>query len=487
MFVLKKPIDLNALICSYNNLPEGTFNEWKTLCQFSIGDKEIVHIEQLLNELKVYDRHLNYFYVGYTIPQIGKEFDLLRFGEEYILNVEVKAINKNDDVREQLVKNKYYLSALNKELHLFTYIAEDSKLYKLDGDDSLISVEMEVLEGLIEKQKIEHLVNIDNLFNPSDYLVSPFNSVDKFCNGNYFLNQQQEKYKTSLLKSPSMFHVIEGNAGTGKTLMLYDLAKHFKKEKNVVVIHSGDLNSGHIKLVREYGWRILPAKNYLEIDSIKPDAIFIDETQRMFPNQLKYIIEYIQSENLVGIFAIDPLQILSVRERQFKNREILLQLPSVELYKLTTKVRTNMELADFTTGLFDLYKMRACKNTDNIAVHYFSEIQKARSYSVGLASEGWEIIDYTSQMYKGHIIENMRLNRGFNAHEVLGQEFDKVVVVIGPSYYYNHLNKLTIDGATHYDPERMFYQSVTRARKKLMLLIVNNPTFMSKLMRALQY
>ena len=35
--------------------------------------------------------HFDGFFVSYSIAQIGKEFDLLRFGKDYILNIEIKS------------------------------------------------------------------------------------------------------------------------------------------------------------------------------------------------------------------------------------------------------------------------------------------------------------------------------------------------------------------------------------------------------------
>lgn len=35
--------------------------------------------------------HFDGFFVSYTIAQIGKELDLLRFGEEFLLNIEIKS------------------------------------------------------------------------------------------------------------------------------------------------------------------------------------------------------------------------------------------------------------------------------------------------------------------------------------------------------------------------------------------------------------
>lgn len=79
----------------------------------------------------------------------------------------------------------------------------------------------------------------------------------------------------------------------------------------------------------------------------------------------------------------------------------------------------------------------------------------------------------------------MKLYRGLNAHGVLGQELDKVLVLVGSTFCYNASNIIGVRSANYYDPERMFYQSVTRARKQIMLLVVNNPDFMTRLINAL--
>lgn len=59
-------------------------------------------------------------------------------------------------------------------------------------------------------------------------------------------------------------------------------------------------------------------------------------------------------------------------------------------------------------------------------------------------------------------------------HGVVGQEFDNVLVLLGDIFYYGTDNRLTVRYSNHYDPERMFYQAITRSRKKIMLVVVNN-------------
>lgn len=488
MTVLRKPFDLNSLVSSYKYLPEDVFKEILNFFDFDMRKDEIDQISAFINNLDVEDRHLGYFYVGYKIPQIDKEFDLLRFGEDYILNVEIKSILKEEDAREQLLKNKYYLSSLGKKLKLFTYIAEDNSFYQLKDDETFHPIDFAVFEKLLVSQKLEHHSNLDDLFDPSDYLVSPFNHSERFINGSYFLTKQQQDYRNQILENPSQFTILEGLPGTGKTLLLYDLAKSFNETHDIVIIHTGNLNTGHLILNQQYKWNIISVKDVKETKQLKQlnsQIIFVDETQRMYPWQLELIIEYIHENDLLGFFSIDPRQILSIHERDYNNLDTLKSLKNHKLYPLSKKIRTNKELGAFIKGLFNLKYMKYCKNTENISIHYFGDINQARGFAEGLEREGWQIIDYTGQNFNGAVIQRMQLNRGLNAHGVLGQEFDKVLVLVGSTFYYNDQNSIAVRTANYYDPERMLYQSVTRARKQIMLLIVNNPEFMTKLIHAL--
>jgi hypothetical protein len=57
------------------------------------------------------------------------------------------------------------------------------------------------------KQEIISLDNIDKLFNPSNYLVSPFNSTDRFIKNEYFLTNQQENIKASILTTLGVLEI----------------------------------------------------------------------------------------------------------------------------------------------------------------------------------------------------------------------------------------------------------------------------------------
>ena len=99
-----------------------------------------------------------------------------------------------------------------------------------------------------------------------------------------------------------------------------------------------------------------------------------------------------------------------------------------------------------------------------------------------MENESWQIIDYTGQQYNGATIEKMKLYIGKNAHEVIGQEFDKVLAVLGPAFYYNEERILSARNQNHYDIEKMFYQAITRSREKIMLVIVDNKELFTQIM-----
>ncbi|MEI4802944.1 hypothetical protein WAZ07_16825 [Bacillus sp. FJAT-51639] len=69
----------------------------------------------------------------------------------------------------------------------------------------------------------------------------------------------------------------------------------------------------------------------------------------------------------------------------------------------------------------------------------------------------------------------------FIAHEVVGQEFDNVVAVLDQYFFYNQNGQLTTRGiAYYYDVTKMLFQMVTRARKKLHIIIINNEDVLNK-------
>jgi len=484
-----KPINLLSLVQAKKDLHSDKYKNYLNFYGINPKDKEVDDIERLMesvfkikNEMKLLDN----YYVGYTIPQIGKEFDLLRFGDNYVINIELKSYSTEDKILNQLVKNKYYLSFLNRKVHYFTFVSSEKKLYYLNNSDDIEEVDCSFLVNYLLNQQIEFIESVHKLFNPSDYLVSPFNSTDKFMNNEYFLTNQQKEIKKKILKdisdtSKSIFIALTGAAGTGKTLLTYDIAKDFiQNGKKVLVIHCGQLNSGQEKLNNKYGWEIIPIKDYSTYNLSNYNLLVIDESQRIYEKQFKDIVTKVQKNSGSCIFSYDKVQTLATWEENRNISEKIESLSSKKKYKLSEKIRTNKEIANFIKKLFNKKRNDIkVESKDNIEINYFHNEKETKAYLEYIKNLGWQVLSYTPSLYKNYYYEKFQIV-SLTSHEAIGQEFDNVAIVINDKFKYNDEGKLHYFGATYYHPVKMLWQNLTRTRKKLNIIVVNNEEILKR-------
>ncbi|MEE0028482.1 MAG: hypothetical protein U0J70_12900, partial [Atopobiaceae bacterium] len=126
-------------------------------------------------------RDFDGFAYSFRIPQVSSEFDLLKIAADAVVNVELKAVSVGEErIRRQLTRNRYYLGPLGKRTFTFTYVLEPRALYELADDGTFAS-------------------GLGTAAAPPAFLVS-------------------------------------GSAGTGKTLLLYDLARSLRTDRPVCVV-----------------------------------------------------------------------------------------------------------------------------------------------------------------------------------------------------------------------------------------------------------
>ena len=110
-------------------------------------------------------KHFDGFFVSYSIAQIGKELDLLRFGVDYILNIEIKSeikeANKQAKILKQMRENYYYLKFLGKPILIFTY-EENVGFYQYDSEnDSLKIADKKSVAEKMRMQQVDYSVDPD--------------------------------------------------------------------------------------------------------------------------------------------------------------------------------------------------------------------------------------------------------------------------------------------------------------------------------------
>ena len=495
-----KTINLKNLVDSYKSLSVETLSSYLGFYGIELAEKgkncglsanELDCMTSFIELFKTTHDSislLDNFFVGYMIPQIGKEFDLLRFNKANVVNIELKSKASEDKILKQLKRNRYYLQFLDKEVSLFTYIQETRKLYMLD-EDHLTSVSRDELYKELIKD-CDEFDDINKLFNPSNYLISPFNSTKKFMEEEYFLTEHQEEIRTNVMKvvetSTTEFMALTGAAGTGKTLLTYDIAKELRnKGKRVLIVHCAQLNSGQKILQNNYEWDICMAKTIKDTDLTQYDIIIVDEAQRIYQAQFNDIKVNAEKKKMKCIFSFDEKQYLHNSEKSRNMAEQISKILTQPIYKLTDKIRTNKEIASFIKPLFNCNEKLSNLKYANIDLCYCSQKQEVILLSKHLQQKGWKIPRYTPGTHSTFCYEEYGTVEEESAHAVIGQEFDKVVAIIDNSFRYDGDGKL-IANNEYYSQRQMLYQILTRTRQKLYVIILNNEPMLKRCLEILR-
>lgn len=425
------------------------------------------------------------FIIDYHIPQISKEFDLLKITETYCLNIELKSHYVDEEcIKEQLEKNQYYLNHLKREIIQFTINTDSKKVYKIDKKKSLKGSSLdEVIDALKLIYSEKYISDINSLFRVSEFLVSPLNTPDRFLNDEYYLTDQQKEEKKNLLdqlqKSEGNFFSLTGNPGTGKTLFLYDIAKEIAIYMNVLIIHCGELPEGckilneklnNVKIITPKMVRI----NQEILDDF--DIIFVDEAHRIYKEQFEDICQHIRENNKKCLFSHDSEQCLSKKE---KNANIVNEIYKLNLnhkVKLSKKIRTNKEIAVFIQVLTNL-KTSIPQGTKfkNVSLYYADSEIEAQKMIKYLKKKEYVFINFSKSMYSSSPYNDYLDFEDYDSHHVIGQEFNNVLIVMGKTFNY-HKGKITanIHPNPNYLYTQLLYQALTRVREKLTIIIVKN-------------
>ena len=312
--------------------------------------------------------------------------------------------------------------------------------------------------------------------------------------GSYFLNDNQLATKKEILKIVSSntvpFVAIEGRPGTGKTLLTYDIAKELIDQNwNVCLFHCGNLGQGHYDLRQSYSWNVHAIKNieFALSSTTKYDLIIVDETQRIYSEQLERIIQYVSDNNVKCIFSYDPDQVFTSIEA-IRDTAGKIEKLNHKKYLLTERIRTNKEIAAFIINLFDRNKIHPTMKYKNIHLQYFNNSDSLRFFLEKLKCNDYEVIDYTTSSYNQLSYDKYQVGNK-NAHAVIGQEFDKVAVVVNQNFFYDQDGKLVSKnepGAPNYRLDKMLYQKLTRARQEITIIIYRNESLLDACLKILE-
>lgn len=349
-------------------------------------------------EMRLPDVYALRFFYSFQIPRLGKEFDLLQIKDDQIVNVELKSgIVSDEAVRKQLLQNRYYLSVQGKTIQSYTYISSQNRLVRLSNHDHIVEADWEQLCTVLQRQSKDYEGDIEDLFQAEMYLFSPLTEPERFLNKEYFLTSQQKDIERRILdkirKVESGYFWFSGLPGTGKTLLLYDIAMRLSAHQKVCIIHCGEAGKEwkvlHDRLLRIAFFTDSQLEEQSDLNEYS--AILVDEAHLLTEEKLHVILEL--SEKHPVIFSSDDEDMISDEEMDRTMIHEIEHLPDIQSFHLTNRIRTNAELSSFIQNMMHLPEKRAVRYYPHIQVVYANDEEEAELLLKGYQDQLVFIID----------------------------------------------------------------------------------------------
>lgn len=418
------------------------------------------------------------------------DFDALWFGSDVVINLDLKherTCNMEDKVRNKFEKQSGVLNLLDdlKILQL-VYIASEKRLLEY-SNQRFTNFSFETLSENLKRFAADDTPkNIVASIEPSDYLVSPISSVDRFLQGKYWLTPDQETIAEAC--SNVGLYAVSGSAGSGKSLIAYDLARRLARTKKILFVFSGSLRPAHNRLEHELkNASFVSANSFRDMDIDRFDCVLVDEAQRLYSKERIKLVTWAEAHHKDRTIVVfyDVNQTLGRKDagnlmdsvvQSWINRRLAVR------FHLDKGLRSNPSINAFVRELFALEKkppldVGVDDMLNSVEVRYFDTHQAAYYWIENRINQGYQFIVPTPSTYdKSSSDAFSMMSKGFrNTHSVIGGEFEDVVTYLDENIYYGNDGHLKGNFGEYYAIKNETYVNMTRAKSHLSIAIINNP------------
>jgi len=432
------------------------------------------------------------FFYSFIIPKLGKEFDLLRVSDETVINIELKSGNVSDEaIKKQLEQNRYYLQTLGKNIRSYTFISNQNRLVRLTNSLRLVEADWDGLVADLKAQTSPYEGHIEDLFKEEDYLISPLTDPERFLQQEYFLTSQQKDIRNRILKriklecegenKKSCYQGFTGLPGTGKTLLLYDIAFQLSWKNRVCVLHFGSFPeelkklNDRLKRIDFYSCR----EGIRDIDFSVYQSILVDEGHWMDKDSLLQLQEITEKLKIPMIFSYDLEDAISNEEKSFDAVYEIEKLRDFEKYQMTNRIRTNSEISSFIHNIMQLSKYHQRKRYPSVSLAYANTMDEARLILANFKSKGFTYIKDT------HCdVDPINNENEISVLDATCKEFEKVVMILGNGYYYDSDDYLR--GKDETSNVRNVFHGLSRAKSKLCVIVYDNEELFERVLAVVQ-
>ncbi len=442
------------------------------------------------------------FYYSFTLPKLGKEFDLLRVNSNYVVNIELKSRAVTEEaIKKQLLVNRYYLSTIGRNAYFYTFVSDTGTLMRLSNSGRLVEATWEELSSVLLNQTDCFKDDIEELFKEDRYLISPLTDPGRFLRGEYFLTNQQSDIKKQILKKIHTFKTkkaelppvqgFTGLPGTGKTILLFDLAMELSKVDKVCILHMGS----HEKELEQLDERLKRIDFYYFEDKerlgyIKPySTILVDEGHRMSAEDVRFIFALSKEFNAPVIFSYDSEDPIAECERLDSGYVYLKDLADYTEYRLTNKIRLNTELSSFIKCVMDATSNRRHEYPSVSLV--FGDDEEAEKLIENYMDDGFVYIyDKTlRQPSEGLVFKEgsaaLCAAECIEVREATCKEFDRIVMLMDDTFAYDEFGRLISNSGSDRRVRNLFH-GLSRAKENIALVVRGNHALFNVILHILQ-
>jgi DNA replication protein DnaC len=393
------------------------------------------------------------FFYSYQIPKLGKEFDLLQIKDDQIINIELKSGAVSEEaIRKQLMQNRYYLSVLGRSIQSYTYISSQNRLVRLTNHDHIAEADWTELCRSLQKESSDYQGNIDDLFQAELYLTS-----------------QQRDIQRQILKKLRIsrfgYFCFTGLPGTGKTLLLYDIAMKLSRRQQICMIHCGNAGK-EWKILHKRLQRIafLSDNQLTENTELKHySAVLVDEAHLLSSEKLQILLTQSEGEFPV-IFSSDSEDVICPEELGVNTLKLIENLPEIQMFHLTNRIRTNAELSSFIQNMLHLTDRKTSKPYPHVSVVYANNEEETAAL----------LEDYIHQGYEYEI--------------TAVRDIKRLVIILDERYYYDqnrYLRSKYLNKEGSSDVRNLFHW-LNQAKEELSIIVRENTYVYETLLTLLQ-
>lgn len=419
------------------------------------------------------------FFYSFQIPRLGKEFDLLQIKDNHIVNIELKSgVVSDQAIRKQLIQNRYYLSVLGRPIQSYTYISSQNRLVRLTHHDHIVDADWERLCEDLQKEGTNYEGNIEDLFRAELYLISPITDPVRFLKKEYFLTSQQRDIEKKILRDiyakQSGCFWFSGIPGTGKTLLLYDIAMKLSVRHRICMVHCEENGEKwrilHERLQRidflaDEQIRIEERKAGTQIPLEKYRGILVDEAHLLSKDKIERLLELSKEQPV--IFSSDSEDVISSEEMDKENIKKLENQTDIKVFRLTNRIRTNAELSTFIQNMMHLPPRMNSRGYPHIFVVYANDDVEAENLLSDYIKQGYQWVE---------IEESERQEAQADLKMQAVRDMDKIVLLLDERYYYDEEGYLRAacfmkNGSSYV---RKIFHRLNHARESIALVVKNN-------------